>query len=67
MMTDQFVTLNELYDELNLKSTKMGEIIGWHIDDGLIEPEFSSHLTENGVPCLVLDYVSEPRYNYNNY
>lgn len=67
MMSEHFVTLNQVYDELNLKSTKMGENIGWHIDDGLIEPEFSSHLTENGVPCLVLDYLSEPRYNYNNY
>ena len=67
MMTDTFVTLNEVYDELNLKSTKMGENIGWHIDDGLIEPDFSSQLTETGTPCLVLDYVTEPRYNYNNY
>lgn len=67
LMTDMFVTLNEVYSELDLKSTKMGEIIGWHIDDGLIEPDFSSQLTENGTPCLVLDYTSEPRYNYNNY
>jgi hypothetical protein len=67
LMSEHFITLNEVYDALNLKSTKMGENIGWHIDDGLIEPDFSSHLTENGVPCLVLDYATEPRYNYNNY
>ena len=50
LMSEHFITLNQVYDELNMKSTKMGEIIGWHIDDGLIEPEFSSHLSENGVP-----------------
>jgi hypothetical protein len=67
LMSEQFITLNEVYGELDLKSTKMGDVIGWHIDDGLIEPDFSSQLTENGMPCLVLDYMTGPRYNYNDY
>lgn len=67
LMSEHFITLNEIYSELGLATTKMGENIGWHIDDGLIEPEFTSQLTHNGTPCLVLDYVTEPRYNYNNY
>lgn len=67
LMSDHFITLNEVYYEIGLKSIKMGEIIGWHVDDGLIEPEFTSHLNDNGIPCLVLDYTIEPRYNYNDY
>lgn len=65
LMTEMFIDLNTIYSELGLKGTKLGETIGWHIDDGLIEADFSSQLTENGTPCLVLDYVTEPRYNHN--
>lgn len=65
LMSEMFIDLNHVYSELNLKGTKMGDMIGWHIDDGLIEPDFSSQLTENGTPCLVLDFITEPRYNHN--
>lgn len=65
LMSEMFIDLNQVYSELNLKGTKMGDMVGWHIDDGLIEPDFSSQLTENGTPCLVLDFVTEPRYNHN--
>lgn len=67
LMSENYITLNEVYDGLGLKSNNMGEIIGWHIDDGLIEPSFSAQIAEDGNPCLVLDFVTEPRYNYNNY
>lgn len=67
LMSEDFITLNEVYDHLGLDNTKMGELLGWHIDDGLIEPEFSSLLTSKGTPCLVLDFTNEPRYKYNDY
>lgn len=62
LMTDMFVTLNDIYYELGLTSTKLGDLMGWHIDDGLIEPDFSSQLTDDGTPCLVLNFNVEPRY-----
>lgn len=62
LMSDMFVSLNDVYYELGLSSTKLGDMMGWHIDDGLIEPSFSSHLAEDGSPCLVLDFSIEPRY-----
>jgi len=68
LLTDShgFITLNEVYIGLGLKGTKMGEMVGWHIDDGLIDPDFSTQLTENGTPCLVLDFSVEPRYGYKD-
>jgi len=68
LLTDShgFITLNEVYIGLGLKGTKMGEMLGWHIDDGLIDPDFSTQLTENGTPCLVLDFSVEPRYGYKD-
>lgn len=65
MMSDQTIYLNELYNRLGLSSTEVGDLLGWHVDDGLIEPDFSSHLAENGTPCLVMGFRTEPRYlNY---
>jgi hypothetical protein len=61
LLTENFITLNEVYSELGLKESKVGDMLGWHVDDGLIEAYFDSHLTEQGVPCLVMDFVSEPR------
>lgn len=57
-----FVTLNEAYFELGLSSTKTGDLLGWHMDDGTIEPSFSSQITEDGKPCVVFDFSTEPRY-----
>lgn len=66
MMSDMFISLNDVYYALDLSSTKLGDLVGWHVDDGLVEPEFGSLLTENGVPCLVLDFVDEPRYLFRD-
>ena len=57
---DHIVTLNELYDKLGLDSTKLGDDVGWFIDDGLVEVDFSSHLAEDGTPCLALDFTVKP-------
>ena len=66
LMSEEVITLNEVYYKLGLTGTKIGESLGWHLDDGLIEPDFSSQLTENGSPCLVLDYSTDPRYTYRD-
>lgn len=62
LRSDMFVTLNQLYDELGLSSTALGEQLGWDVDKGEIEIEYSSQLTENGEPCLVLNYTIEPKF-----
>lgn len=66
MLSDMSMPLNEVYYALGLTDTKMGDILGWHVDDGLIEAEFSSQLTEDGIPCLVLGFSIDPRYIYND-
>lgn len=61
LLSDMFVTLNEVYYGLGLSATKMGEMVGWNIDDGLIEADFSAQLGEDGNPCIVLDFTIMPR------
>lgn len=65
MTIDMYVSLNEFYDELGLSHTRLGDELGWKLDDGLIDVDFSSQVCEDGVPCLVLDYTIAPRRNYN--
>lgn len=62
LMNEMFLTLNEVYSELDLPTIKLGDMVGWHIDQGLIEPEFGSAIAEDGRPCLVLDFDVMPRY-----
>jgi len=66
LLSNTMISLNEMYADLGLGGTQMGDMLGWHVDDGLIEAEFSSQLTETGVPCLVLGFVTEPRYIYTD-
>lgn len=64
ILKDGFISLNEVYDEFGLEHIKMGDEVGWHVDDGLIMFTFSSHLSSEGVPCLAIDYLVTPRYDY---
>lgn len=66
MLSDMVISLNDVYYTLGLDNTKLGDLMGWHVDDGLVEPSFSSQLTEDGTPCLVLDFTTEPRYIYTD-
>ena len=62
---ENYISLNEFYGEIGLNDVKNGELLGWNIDSGLIEPTFSTCLTEDGRPCIVLDFMVEPRYDYD--
>jgi hypothetical protein len=64
LLDDMFVSLNDLYYEIGLKNTRQGDDLGWNVADGLIDLQFSSHLADDGTPCLVLDYRAAPRYDY---
>lgn len=64
MRDEMYVTLNEFYYEIGLDGTKLGDDLGWNIEKGYIELQFTSHLDANGTPCLVIDYKVAPVYDY---
>jgi hypothetical protein len=66
MMSEMFISLNQLYSELGLRGTELGDQLGWHVDGGKLEPDFSSQLTDDGRPCLVINYSVMPRYTYSD-
>ena len=54
MLSEQYVSLNDLYYAIGLPDIKLGNDLGWNIDKGYLEVQFGSHLAANGTPCLVL-------------
>jgi len=67
MRDEMYISLNEFYYEIGLNPIGIGDDLGWNIDHGYIELNFSSQLTDDGNPCLVIDYQVTPRYDYNRY
>ena len=65
MLNEMYVSLNDFYSELDLKLSNNGYELGWKLDDGLIEVDFSSQISDDGRPCLVIDYLVAPRYDYS--
>lgn len=68
MLNENYVSLSQFYDELNLKHTKNSDEIGWNIhEEGFITIDYGSHITDDGKPCIVLDYLVAPRYDYDKF
>lgn len=64
MVYDNYVSLNEFYDELDLNHTSVGDELGWSMDGGFIDIGFSSQIADDGTPCLVIKYDVAPKYDY---
>lgn len=64
MVYDEYVSLNDFYDELGLNHTDVGNELGWRLDGGLIDISFSSHLADNGRPCIAINYSIAPKRDY---
>lgn len=61
---NHFVCLDDFYDKIGLKHTDNSSELGWNLDDGLIEVVFSSCISEDNEPCIVVSYTVAPRYDY---
>lgn len=66
MMDDMWVSLNDFYSAIGLRETSIGDELGWSISNGPIKPRFSSQLSDDGTPCLVIKYNISPAYNYRD-
>lgn len=58
------ISLNEFYDELGLGHIAVGDDLGWNIEKGYIELDFSSQLADDETPCLVIGHSNLPVYDY---
>ena len=65
LVYENYISLNEFYGEIGLDHVKNGNLVGWNINSGLIEPDFSTCLTDDDQPCVVLDFFVTPKYDYD--
>lgn len=65
LLLENYVSLNQFYDEIGLEHTELGYDLGWNLDDGLLEIDFSSHLMEDGTPVLVMNYSVAPHHKFD--
>lgn len=66
MRDEMYISLNEFYCEIGLSRINLGDLLGWNIDNGYIEPTFSYQGADDGTPCMAISYLVEPRYDYRN-
>ena len=72
LFSEDYASLNMFYDFLGLEHTRLGAELGWKIDSGTLQIDFSSTLASDksqgiapGTPCLVLDYNVAPKYDFD--
>ena len=63
LLGDTWISLNELYAAMGLRGIKLGDQMGW-VPDNLIEMNFSAQLADDGKPCIVISYETEPKTDY---
>ena len=67
MLLDDSISLNDFYGEIGLEHTKIGDELGWNINNGYIDINFRAHLATDGTPVLVIDHNVPPKYNYDRW
>lgn len=65
MTYQNYISLDEFYSEIGLDSIKSSDRLGWNLDDGLIELDFSTCFSDNEEPCIVVDYSRPPKYDFD--
>lgn len=67
LYSEMFVSVNDFYEQIGLRCfSELGDELGWNVDDGPIEFQYSSQLAENDRPVFVVDFRIEPRFDYRS-
>lgn len=63
LLSDFRVTENDLFDYLGIDHNRNGDLLGWDTESTLgINTFYASKLDDEGMPCLVLDYATPPKW-----
>ena len=67
ILVENYISLTEFYSELGLSKTTISDELGWSLNNnGLIELDFSTQMSDDGRPCIVVDYLVAPRYDFQS-
>ncbi len=64
ILNEGYISLNDYYYEIGLDATEVGEELGWNVDKGYMSLSFSSQLTKDQTPCLVVSFGNRPVMKY---
>lgn len=70
MLREDYVSLNDLYAELGIDYTGIGDTMGWNVGRvgrDLIQPDITTQLAEDGRPCIVVSCNPAPWHGYTQY
>ena len=63
---ENYISLSEFYQEIGLAITDISDDLGWRVDNSIIEIEYNAVKADDGTPCLSLDFLAKPEYDYYN-
>jgi len=63
ILHDYYASLGDFYDMIGLPKTSMTDEVGWNADR-MLELNFSTVMSEDGQPCLALDFEVTPIRNF---
>jgi hypothetical protein len=59
VLNNMYAPLSDFYDRIGLDRTGYSEEIGWNVDK-LLELRFSATISDDGRPCMVVDFATAP-------
>lgn len=59
LLTDMYITLNDLYFEMGLEGIMLGNDMGWEVNN-MLEFRFDSRITPDEKSCIVLNHLVRP-------
>jgi len=68
MLDEGYISLNDFYYQIGLGDAAVGDNIGWNYNrDGFVKLKLSSTIANDGTPCIVLGFQTDPYYTYDRY
>ena len=65
IIQDDYCSLSYFFDEIGLHPTTYSDMVGWNVNTKGMEVTFSTTMTEDSRPCLVLGYNHIPVSDYD--
>jgi len=63
VLNDFYASLSDFYDLIGLPTTSFSDEVGWN-SDRLLELQFSTVLSDDGRPCISIDFRTVPIRDY---
>lgn len=64
--THGYASLSDFYNQLSIPTSKVSEEMGW-TSDKLMDVDITTHLSEDGRPCVAINFVTGPVRNFSRF